>query len=445
MSQVKKNEKSTFSRICSVLLDIFIIPIVIVAFIASFMMSNAKKNNEVPSFLGNAIVEVMSGSMVPQYKKGDVLLIDTDTDLDQIKVGDDIAFYAPKNSGWVIDGNSLVIFHRVGRIIKVKDSSGNEQRFFVCHGINESIMKGVEYIKTTNNEYSDYAYDQATDSYYVQPGGGYVLKLLNDTDKAPTTNQEVNIQQELQKSTLQYVTEDYVVGKYKSSPGWFISAFTKFCTSSIGIIILVIIPSMVMIAFVILELVNESKKMKKDKQSDQAVLENISNLKESSVQTLEVKDENKDENAPQQKLPEKPQEQQNIVVPIKKSVIKDKSLPLTKIKKETVKKTSIKKDKPLNLSKTTTITETKDLNLENNLKTKTNIKEKTPAKKTVKEKKEIKKVPAKKNIKNEKEKVDENNKGKSVEKVESASEIKKLPAKKPLQKKASAKKIPIKK
>jgi len=90
MAAKTKTGKSTFGKVCGILVDIFIVPIMIVAFICALIMSSAKANGKVPSILGNSIVTVRSGSMAPAYNIGDVLIIDQSIDKGDIKVGENI-------------------------------------------------------------------------------------------------------------------------------------------------------------------------------------------------------------------------------------------------------------------------------------------------------------------------------------------------------------------
>ena len=133
MSKPEAKERSVFSKICSILIDIFIVPVIVIAFVCAILMSSAKANNKVPSVLGNSIVEVLTSSMAVEggFYPGDVLIIDQTVNKDNLQVGDCIAFYAPIESGWVyIDENnnkkSLIIFHRIVRIIYTDETINGE-------------------------------------------------------------------------------------------------------------------------------------------------------------------------------------------------------------------------------------------------------------------------------------------------------------------------------
>ena len=98
------SERSKFGKICSILVDIFIYPIIILAFVATIMAFSARLNNKVPTLFGTSYVKVETGSMISDvpvltdqagYNIDEYLTIHAIEDFSTIKVGEDIAFYAP--------------------------------------------------------------------------------------------------------------------------------------------------------------------------------------------------------------------------------------------------------------------------------------------------------------------------------------------------------------
>ena len=268
-NNAKSKERSFFGKLCAILTDILVYPVLIIAFICAIFMSSAKANNQVPSILGNSVVQVLTSSMdlgtEQSYKVGDVLIINQNINLKEIEVGDCIAFYAPKQRGYVDDnGNSLIIFHRVVRIIYVKESNEVNTRYFVCRGdaVGSLSVANGTLIPAQNPEESDYNAEGN-----IEPGGGYVVRLFDDDE--PATNQDHAIA--TSQSQLQYVSDEFVVGELKSRANGFLSGLVKFCCSSIGITIMVIVPSMVMIGMVIINMVRESKNAKKSKEEESLV------------------------------------------------------------------------------------------------------------------------------------------------------------------------------
>lgn len=321
MSKSEAKERSVFSKICSILIDIFIVPVIVIAFVCAILMSSAKANNKVPSVLGNSIVEVLTPSMAVEggFYPGDVLIIDQTVNKDNLQVGDCIAFYAPKASGYITDnGDSLIIFHRIVRIIYANETkngveTGVVKKHYVCRGDAVGKLSASDgTLIPTQAKKDGLPQDQWGGDYdengnlYDENGnrivnGGYVVKLLDDTagvekddNNVPTTSSS--------QSTLQYVTEEYVVGKLKARAGGFISALVKFCCSEIGIILLVIIPSGIMIAIVATSIAQESRLAKAERETDQLTMaKNISIMNDSpedEAKKDDVKQEGKPEDLP---------------------------------------------------------------------------------------------------------------------------------------------------
>lgn len=331
-----KNEKSRFSKICSILTDILVFPVIIIAFACAIFMSSAKANNKVPSIFGNSIVEVLTGSMdlgTPQsYKPGDILIINQNISLDNVAVGDCLAFYAPKESGFTDDnGNSLIIFHRVVRIVYVKVDDVNK-RYFVCHG---DAAGALELIPAQNIDESTHDIDGN-----VQKGGGYVVKLFDDD--VPATNQDNKLP--TTQSQLQYVADEFVIGSLKSRASGLVTGLVKFCTSPAGITAMVIIPSVIMIVFVVLNMINESKQAKKENEDDSLVF--AQNMVGAESANIEL---NAKTAEPKDATPTKPEKKS---IPAKEQPAKDiKVAPkpesqTTNTAKVTAKPTPVKQESP---------------------------------------------------------------------------------------------------
>lgn len=347
-------ERSTFNKLCSILIDIFVIPVIIIAFICAIIMSSAKANNKVPSIMGNSIVEVLTDSMdkgtKESYKVGDILIIDQTINPDNLKVGDCIAFYAPKQSKFTTDGTengqSLIIFHRIVRIIYAKEvnngvESENVKRHFVCRGDNNielSLANGTlipTQAKQEDKPRSEWGGDY--DEYgKLTTNGGYVVKLLDDNEVATDENHVQSVQ-----STLQYVTDEYVVGSLKSRASGFLSSLVKFCCSSVGIILLVIIPASIMFVIILINIIQESKIAKKERESDQLVFaKNMSILgampnSEQNKENLntETAKENKETSDQKQAVSDQKQADAN-----PSNVVDDKAKNIDNKNKEEIKK-----------------------------------------------------------------------------------------------------------
>lgn len=67
-----------------------------ILFVSITIVTQRVSNNE-KSFLGFRLFRVETGSMIPKYKIGDVILI-KETDINKIKVGDDVTYYGTSGS-----------------------------------------------------------------------------------------------------------------------------------------------------------------------------------------------------------------------------------------------------------------------------------------------------------------------------------------------------------
>lgn len=217
----KEKKRKTFGKILGILTDILIYPIIALSLVVSFVMLNSKQDNKVYSVLGVSIVKILSGSMIAGGFNVDDIVIITQTNTDNLRVGDIIAFYrysdandpfqntltkiedfdnlppitsservcGNKTQNDAIEAESPVIFHRIINIYQAQDGT----RFFETQGDSNSTA----------------------DSFYTR--------------------------------------EDFIVGKYFTTPRWLTSAFS-FCATPKGMIILVIIPLSFLIFLQLLEI-----------------------------------------------------------------------------------------------------------------------------------------------------------------------------------------------
>lgn len=230
-TEVKRNW--TFYSILGVIADILIYPVIIVSLICCIVMFSAKKQGKVPSFVGYSLVQVTSGSM----KKDGFLVrdsvfvkrVDTDTlrpDADESNFDSIIAFYhydtgTDKN----VAGKTLItdfdnlpyedsdtIDYSGGRVTLKTVYEKKAKVYF--HRVIGIYMDedGIRYFKTKGSSNS------SADSYLVR--------------------------------------EDLVAGKYINTPVWIRNVFS-FCNSSLGMILMVVIPLSILILFQSLSIIEQ--------------------------------------------------------------------------------------------------------------------------------------------------------------------------------------------
>ena len=114
--------------------DLFMkIVTIIIAFVSIIIIVQKVTNNK-QAFLGFRIFRVQTGSMIPKYQIGDVILV-KEQDIDKIKVGDDVTYLGKEG---VVKG--ILITHRVKDIEEIEG-----QRVFHTQGIANSLEDPVVY------------------------------------------------------------------------------------------------------------------------------------------------------------------------------------------------------------------------------------------------------------------------------------------------------------
>ena len=121
------SKKNIVLNVIGIILCVILIPIL---FINCFLIVKGIVNkNEVPSIGGNAPLIVLTGSMEPTIKAGD-LIVTKKIDAKDVKVGDVISFFDPAGNG------STILTHRVIDI-EIDETSG--ELFFRTQGDDNDI------------------------------------------------------------------------------------------------------------------------------------------------------------------------------------------------------------------------------------------------------------------------------------------------------------------
>ena len=114
--------------------NIFIKIITIIIAFVSIIIIVQKVTNNRQSFLGYRIFRVQTGSMIPKYQIGDVILV-KERDIDKIKVGDDVTYLGKEGST-----KGMLITHRV---IDIEEIDG--QKAFHTQGIANNLEDPIVY------------------------------------------------------------------------------------------------------------------------------------------------------------------------------------------------------------------------------------------------------------------------------------------------------------
>lgn len=130
----EKKVISTKSNIAKKIWNIFMkIITIIIAFISIIIVVQKVTNNK-QAFLGYRIFRVQTGSMIPKYEIGDVILVKEQA-IDKIKVGDDVTYLGKDG---VVKG--ILITHRVKNIEEIEG-----KKVFHTQGIANNLEDPVVY------------------------------------------------------------------------------------------------------------------------------------------------------------------------------------------------------------------------------------------------------------------------------------------------------------
>lgn len=129
-----EKKKLNISKIFKVLWNILSKIITILILFVSIIIVVQKVTNNKESFFGYRIFRVQTGSMIPKYNIGDVILV-KEKDIDKIKVGDDVTYKGESGS---VKG--LLVTHRV---IDIEEVDG--KKAFHTKGIANNLEDPIVY------------------------------------------------------------------------------------------------------------------------------------------------------------------------------------------------------------------------------------------------------------------------------------------------------------
>ena len=132
-------KKSKSSKIISTVWEIFSKLLTVVIIFICIIIVVQKVTNNKNAFLGYRIFRVQTGSMIPKYQIGDVILV-KEVDSDKIKVNDDVTYKGLEGS---VKG--IIVTHRVK---KVEDIDG--KKVFHTQGIANNLEDPLVYSEQIN-------------------------------------------------------------------------------------------------------------------------------------------------------------------------------------------------------------------------------------------------------------------------------------------------------
>lgn len=142
MQEPKQSFKTKKSKICEclkltwrIIEKIIIIAIII---ISAIILTQRLTNNE-KAFLGYRIFRVQTGSMIPKYQVGDVIIV-KEKSINNIKIGDDVTYWGTTGTM-----KGKLVTHRV---VNIEEKDG--QKIFYTKGIANNTIDPAVYSNQIN-------------------------------------------------------------------------------------------------------------------------------------------------------------------------------------------------------------------------------------------------------------------------------------------------------
>ena len=137
--EAKEKEQKTLKKVWKISWSVIVKLVTVIVFLISMIIITQKVTNNKISFLGYRIFIVQTGSMIPKYQIGDVILV-KEVDSDKIKVNDDVTYKGLEGS---VKG--IIVTHRVK---KVEDIDG--KKVFHTQGIANNLEDPLVYSEQIN-------------------------------------------------------------------------------------------------------------------------------------------------------------------------------------------------------------------------------------------------------------------------------------------------------
>lgn len=277
-------EKDSFKKSVTILGNCIFFPLIIMILLSAVFMYIAKSNKQLPSLFGYSVVTVLSGSMEPDFKVGDTVIVKA-TPISMLKEGDVIAFYEYQQPGASVGE----LTHNAEFLEDINVGTGNIDASlmgFLGGGARNDYQKNVSQI-------SHVVFHKIIDiSTITDKSSPYCGKIFFYTSG------------NTQESTKAWIMEDYVVGKYQESSG-LIGLVLSMASSPVGSVFLILIPVICVLGGVALSSLKNIKKAVKETNNGQEVqqeenpeqTEDISkeeSLEKTDIQAIPIEEKEED-------------------------------------------------------------------------------------------------------------------------------------------------------
>jgi len=234
----KQKKPITFYTVLGKIGDIIMWPIIILALCSSFFMLVHKREKKLTSIGGVSFVNILSGSMMLDgFDKGETVITKY-TNPYKLELGDIIAFYSLNTKA---DENELNL---VEKYEKEKGYSADFSQNKIISGVSVKDYpkyKSDKYYLNLAKKTGRKIYFHRIIGIYISDDGELIFKTKGSSNYTPDI----------------YLTRaELVVGKYVHTPNFLRSSIT-FCSSPLGMILLVCAPLCVLIFIQMVSLIDQ--------------------------------------------------------------------------------------------------------------------------------------------------------------------------------------------
>ena len=226
VARVKRQK--TFYTILGIISDAIIIPVIIISLFSSFVLFSNQRKNEAHMVFGVSFAAVQSGSMeAAGFKVKDIVIV-VKTNTDNLR---------PKSENY--EGDIIAFYNEYDSV----DRSVKKTTISDFDNVPEPTLESIANRKEKSEILNKYTriYFHRIIGVSVDETGTRFFKTKGDSN----VSADVNL-----------IREDLVVGRYVNTPVWIREVF-KFCASSIGMMILVVVPLTVLIFMQMLSLLEQ--------------------------------------------------------------------------------------------------------------------------------------------------------------------------------------------
>lgn len=263
MAKKVKRQKTLYS-IFGRIVDVIIYPVLVLSFLSSFFMLIAKTDKYVPPIFGYSFVRVLSGSMRNSgFKLGDVVFV-KQTPTAEIRVGDIIAFhnYSDPTITQLTSLYNGTTYQDVIKNISGLEKDGDNNFIFFENRRQDikNLEIGQSYIRESDNRplaKIEIPSGRLSTQQAIEKSGKVNFHMVVNiyVDQTGTTYYETRGTSNGSSDSAK-VREDLVMGRYSDTARW-LRDIIKFCSTTAGMLIIVVIPLSIVVLLEMLSVLEQ--------------------------------------------------------------------------------------------------------------------------------------------------------------------------------------------